>query len=89
MVSPGPDHLVQLRELIYDTPRPHDEEAGTPVPESVESVQFTVVLDDPTLRRQLLEMTPYWWSANAERRAEVEAALVRVDADMVLAVYRR
>jgi hypothetical protein len=55
----------------------------------VTEVRFTVDLAEPALRRHLLEMTPYWWSADAERRARVEAALTTVDAHMVLTTYRR
>jgi hypothetical protein len=57
--------------------------------ESVERVRFTVDLDRPDLRRALLEMTPYWWSANPEQRERVERDLRSVEADMVLAVMRR
>jgi 23S rRNA (guanine745-N1)-methyltransferase len=89
VVTPGADHLAQLKALVYDTPRPHVDDEPGPRPERVEPVQFTVDLTEPTLRRQLLEMTPYWWSAPPERRDRVEAALTEVDVDMVLSVYRR
>jgi 23S rRNA (guanine745-N1)-methyltransferase len=90
VVTPGPHHLAQLKALVYDTPRAHRDDEPTPAPpDSVTTVQFTVQLPDPQLRRHLLEMTPYWWSASPERRAVVEAALHSVDAEMLLAVYRR
>jgi 23S rRNA (guanine745-N1)-methyltransferase len=90
VVTPGPEHLSRLKALVYDTPRLHRDDEPTPVPaESVHHVRFTVPLAEPALRRHLLEMTPYWWSASAERRATVEAALDTVDAEMVLAVHRR
>ena len=90
VVTPGPAHLAQLKALIYDTPRPHhDDEVGGPDRERVESVRFTVDLREPALRRHLLEMTPYWWSANDEARMRVEAGLGEVDVDVVLSVYRR
>ncbi len=89
VVTPGPDHLAQLKALVYDRPRPHVDDEPAPEAESVQSVRFTVDLAERGLRRQLLEMTPYWWSATDERRARVEAALTSVDADMVLTTYRR
>lgn len=89
VVTPGPDHLAQLKAMIYDTPRPHQDDEDAPSPERVESVRFTVDLADRTLRHQLLEMTPYWWSADADARARVDAGLVSVDADMTLSIHRR
>lgn len=89
VVTPGPDHLAQLKALVYDTPRPHVDDEDTPPAEAVQSVRFTVDLAEPSLRRSLLEMTPYWWSTTDERRARVESALTSVDADMVLTIYRR
>ena len=89
VVTPGADHLAALKALVYDSPRPHvDDEVAAPA-EAVQSVRFTVDLTEPSLRRALLEMTPYWWSATDERRARVQSALTSVDADMLLTTYRR
>jgi 23S rRNA (guanine745-N1)-methyltransferase len=89
VVTPGPDHLAELKALVYDTPRAHVDDEPAPEPQSVRSVRFTVDLVEPALRRSLLEMTPYWWSTTDERRARVEAALTSVGADMVITTYRR
>jgi 23S rRNA (guanine745-N1)-methyltransferase len=89
VVTPGPDHLAALKALVYDSPRSHVDDEVAPPAEQVQRVQFTVNLAEPTLRRHLLEMTPYWWSTPPERRARVESALHSVDADMVLTTYRR
>lgn len=89
VVTPGADHLAQLKALVYDTPRPHVDDEVTPPASSVAEVRFTVDLAEPALRRHLLEMTPYWWSAADARRARVEAALTSVDAHMVMTTYRR
>ncbi len=89
VVTPGPDHLASLKALLYDTPRPHqDDDDGLP-PSTEESIRFHVDLADAELRRDLLQMTPYWWSATEERRARVSAELISVDVDMVLRTYRR
>jgi 23S rRNA (guanine745-N1)-methyltransferase len=89
VVTPGPDHLAGLKAMIYDTPRPHHDDEDTPQAASVVAVRFTVDLTEPVLRRQLLEMTPYWWSTTDDRRARIESTLTSVDADMVLTSYRR
>lgn len=88
VVTPGPGHLAELKALLYDTPRLHDDDPAPPA-EQQEVVRFEVALDEPSLRRRLLEMTPYWWSARPEARAEVEEGLLAVTAEMVLARYRR
>jgi len=89
VVTPGTDHLAQLKALVYDTPRPHVDDEPGPTPERVERVRFTVDLAEPSLRRHLLEMTPYWWSTTPDRQERVEGQLTSVDVDMVLAVHRR
>jgi 23S rRNA (guanine745-N1)-methyltransferase len=89
VVTPGPEHLAALKSMVYDTPRPHVDDEAAPIPTSVERIRFTVDLSAPALRRQLLEMTPYWWSTPPGRRDRVESALTSVDADMVLTTYRR
>jgi 23S rRNA (guanine745-N1)-methyltransferase len=87
VVTPGADHLAQLKALVYDSPRPHVDDEPGPDPQRVEHVRCTVDLADQALRRQLLEMTPYWWSTPTDRRERVEAQLTDVDVDVVLSVY--
>jgi 23S rRNA (guanine745-N1)-methyltransferase len=89
VVTPGPEHLRGLAEMLYAEARPHELDADAPPFESVERVRFTVDLEQAVLRRALVEMTPYWWSATPERRERVERDLRSVEADMVLAVMRR
>ena len=89
VVTPGPRHLSELKSTVYQAPRRHDdapERADDIV--ATETVTFEVALPDSTLRLALLHMTPFWWSAPAERRDEVAATLVSVTADMRLTVYR-
>jgi 23S rRNA (guanine745-N1)-methyltransferase len=87
VVTPGAHHLAGLKALVYDTPRPHVDD--TPAPTDVVELRFHIDLTDPALRRHLLEMTPYWWSADELRRTRVEAALTSVDAHMVMRTYAR
>lgn len=88
VVTPGPGHLRGLAEMLYAQARPHEEDPDTPAAESVERIGFTVDLHSATLRRALLEMTPYWWSATPEQRERVEHGLRSVEAEMLVAVVR-
>lgn len=92
VVRPGPQHLAELKALVYADPRQHRDPATLdgqewPAPVRVVPVQFELVLDDPGLRLALLEMTPYWWSARPERRDEIASTPFTVRADMRITVF--
>lgn len=97
VVRPGPGHLAELKALVYDDPRRHrdpltgdgDRDDWPIAPVTVEAVRFTVDLSDAALRVALLEMTPFWWSATAERRGAVAERANTVTTEMVLAVFER
>ncbi|MCU1368352.1 MAG: Methyltransferase type 11, partial [Ilumatobacteraceae bacterium] len=94
VVRPGPDHLAELKAIIYTDPRRHrdsaelDDDEGWPNPVSTRAVQFELDLAEPELRTALLEMTPFWWSAGEVQRTLVAEQAVRVTADMRIAVFR-
>ena len=103
VVRPGPDHLAELKALIYADPRQHrdpqvaddpddadnDDAEGWPSkPSAVRVVGYTLDLGDAALRLALLEMTPFWWSATAAHRAAVAERARSVTVDMRLAVFR-
>ena len=95
LVRPGPQHLAELKALVYADPRRHRDPATAEgeewpdVPTELITVAFDVVLDDPSLRLALLEMTPYWWSTGPELRAEIAATPLTAHADMRIAVFDR
>lgn len=72
-VDAGPDHLRELREIIYPTlkpQRPSDTAAppGFRAPQ-VETVRFTLALDSQEQIADLLAMTPHLYRASPEGRA--------------------
>lgn len=81
-VDSGPEHLRELREIIY--PRLKPERTGEPeVPEdfalrSLESVSFPLALKTPDAIADLLLMTPHLYRATAEGK-ERAAALSTLD----------
>lgn len=86
MVDPGPDHLRELRDIIYPcvTERPAGKRA---VPESFqvvsrETVRETIVLEDGSSIADLLAMTPHLYRAPAEglaRAAELTRLQLTLD----------
>ena len=76
-VEAGPDHLRELREIIYPTLKAPREarqapEAGFEI-DTVDSVRHARTLDSHEQILDLLVMTPHLYRASAEGRAKAEA----------------
>lgn len=76
-VGPTSDHLMELRQVLYDEVRPYaDDKHLALVPEGMrhahsETLNFRLELVEASARANLLAMTPHGWRASAERRARV------------------
>ena len=76
-VGPTREHLMELRERLYDEVREYvDDKHLMQVPADMqlqhsETLRFTLSLVDAQARANLLAMTPHGWRASAERRANV------------------
>ncbi|OHZ04937.1 methyltransferase domain-containing protein [Salinicola sp. LHM] len=73
----GPDHLRELREIIYPSLKPERERSAA-VPEGlvrqdVETIRYSLALEEPQAIADLLAMTPHLYRASAEGRARAEA----------------
>ncbi|WP_434517066.1 putative RNA methyltransferase [Dechloromonas sp. ARDL1] len=76
-VDAGPDHLRELREIIYPTLKPQ-RPADTSAPAGFsarpgETVRFSLALDSQEQIADLLAMTPHLYRASAEGRAKAAA----------------
>ncbi len=78
-MGPTREHLMQLRQKLYDEVRDYDDQkhlelipAGMHLAHS-ENLSFPLLLADAQARADLLAMTPHGWRASAERRAAVIA----------------
>lgn len=78
IVTPGAEHLRELRAQLFETVQPHEpdkflrgfgEDFGLA---QREDLRVPLALDQVALRR-LLAMTPYAWKARPERRAAAES----------------
>jgi 23S rRNA (guanine745-N1)-methyltransferase len=76
-VDAGPDHLRELREIIYPSLKPErTAEMQTPAGFSrlpTQTVRFSIELTSAGQIADLLTMTPHLYRANAEGRAEAAA----------------
>jgi 23S rRNA (guanine745-N1)-methyltransferase len=52
------------------------------------TITFPVSLDTGEIRMALLQMTPFYWRASAERKAAIENELRSVTASFVVRVYQ-
>ena len=93
-VDAGPDHLRELREIIYPTlkpQRPADPAApGGFTRLAEENIRFALSLDSREAIADLLAMTPHLYRASAEGRARA-AALTHIEltVDVVLSRFER
>ncbi len=76
-VDAGPDHLRELREIIYPSLKPaRPADAAPPdgfVLRSTETTRYSITLDSSLAIADLLVMTPHLYRANAESRARAMA----------------
>ncbi|MGB0965163.1 MAG: putative RNA methyltransferase [Litorivicinus sp.] len=73
-VGPQARHLNELAGLVYDEVRPH--QAKPPInetPQTEQLLNFQLTLAGPELI-DLLAMTPYYWSASAEKQKAIAAS---------------
>lgn len=82
-VVPGPRHLWEMKEILYERPYPN-EERETPYEgfayREIAPVDGTAALDGPADIQNLFRMTPYFWKtprAGAERLAALDRLEVR------------
>ena len=82
-VVPGPRHLWEMKEILYDKPYPN-EEKETPYEgfryREIVPVESSAVIENQTDLQNLFRMTPYAWKtprAGAERLAALDRLEVR------------
>lgn len=90
-VEPAPLHLIELKALVYDSPELHQENQenldGFEVVEK-HPLNFNVVLNEPSVRLALLQMTPFYWKTNQQSRQAIQDRLQQVTADFKVTVWQ-
>jgi len=86
-VQPGPEHLFEMKQLVYDSPAMHVQE----VPETIEfevidqkSLKYTFNLLGKADRLALLEMTPFYWSISEVKKQILLEKLTSATANFVI-----
>lgn len=93
-VEAGPDHLRELREIIYPILKP-ERTIDAPAPEgftarSTESVRYPLDITSARQVADLLAMTPHHYRANADGRAKAAALTsLSVTVDVRLTCWER
>ncbi|GIZ11326.1 putative RNA methyltransferase [Pseudomonas sp. NCCP-436] len=83
-VGPTREHLLELRQKLYDEVRDYDDRKHLSlIPPGMhlthsETLRYRLPLDNAEARADLLAMTPHGWRASAERRQAVIAEPLEV-----------
>lgn len=91
-VSPAEEHLSQLRAALYQTPRLHTVDERTPEGfEEVHQTRVTFELSMPKTqsRKDLLMMTPYYWSVEEGTLDAVIDKMVLLTADFSIRIMQK
>ncbi|MEE9322473.1 MAG: methyltransferase domain-containing protein [Granulosicoccus sp.] len=94
--SAGPQHLIELRKLIYETVIVHE------VPDNAEAlaagyrqtgdsrVEFSSQINDPAIVANILAMTPHGHRVGTDSRTSLDTSVVsELTMDIVIRLYQR
>ena len=89
-VNPAANHLFEMKQALYDSPNEHTTQLKVPagfVLQQQLNVNFELPLTEPQHCENLLMMTPYYWSATAEKKQQLIANLTTITADFDICVF--
>lgn len=91
-VNPAANHLYEFKQALYDKPTEHKTEQV--IPEGFTLAQqlnlsFVIQLNELEQRQNLLMMTPYYWSATAEKKQKLVDDLQQFTTDFDIRVWTK
>ena len=91
LVTPGPDHLIEFKQVLYDTPyRNPMKDIDTAMTLEKDTMIRSSFTCDPDLLRDLFTMTPYVWHTPQENKKRLETLpALTVTAEFRIRVFRR
>lgn len=92
-VTPAANHLLQLREVIYEQVKAHQEDHQViPGFQKVDKIglNYSLNIDQPEQLIDLINMTPFAWKMTQEKRNKLlEKANWKIDCDFNIEVFQR
>lgn len=91
-VNPAANHLSQLKQTLYDTPTEHKTSHIEPDGMSLvkqSTLTFDIHLGNSQQRKNLLMMTPYYWSATQDKKQRLLENLKTVTTDFAIKVFAK
>lgn len=90
-VDPAPEHLYELKSLVYEHPKKHtvEQEARHGFVQSLdETVNYPLRFETDEQKIALIKMTPYYWRLPPERLSGMVAMLTKVTVDFRVQVWK-
>ena len=92
-VTPGPMHLFGLKEVVYNSPRPHNRPKPA-LEQMIEinevNVKETINITDNTDLKNLLTMTPYYWNGDREVKEKFDLLTeLTTQVDFIITIYKK
>ena len=91
-VTPGPNHLVQIKQAVYDTVRLHDDAVATPdgfTHLTRQRLQFELNFHRAADVLALVQMVPLAWKFSSEQKQLFADSLPAISVDFLLDLYQR
>jgi 23S rRNA (guanine745-N1)-methyltransferase len=91
-VNPAANHLYEFKQALYDNPTVHRAEQVIPegfVFAQQSTLSFVFQLTEPQQRENLLMMTPYYWSATAQKKQKLIDDLQQFTTDFDIKVFTK
>jgi 23S rRNA (guanine745-N1)-methyltransferase len=91
-VNPAANHLYEFKQALYDKPTEHKTDQVTPEGFTLTqqlNLSFVIHLAEPQQRENLLMMTPYYWSATAQKKQKLVDDLQQFTTDFDIRVYAK
>lgn len=91
IVTPGPAHLLRLRQTIYQQIRPHPEPQAPAgfVLQEAQRLSFDMDIPSGSLTEALLQMTPFAWRLDKNAMENMVVSGWQDQADFQITAYRR
>jgi len=92
-VIPGKNHLHELKSIIYDTPKFHDEqEPVAPGFSAIDRIELSdmISIDNSQSIQDLLAMTPYYWHIPESRQQAVaDLESLKCQIHFIINIYQK